>query len=53
MHIAFSHPLWLLALLAGPAALTGRARLAALIAAVCVGTSGTWLYRLQREEGQA
>lgn len=24
MHIAFSHPLWLLALLAGPAALIAR-----------------------------
>lgn len=31
----------------------GVALLLTLIAAVCVGTSGTWLYRLQREEGQA
>ena len=31
----------------------GVTLLLTLIAAVCVGTSGTWLYRLQREEGQA
>lgn len=31
----------------------GVALLLTLIAAVCVGTSGTWLYRLQREEGLA
>ena len=37
MHIAFSHPLWLLALLAGPAALTGRAGRAALIARIAHG----------------
>ena len=37
MHIAFSHPSWLLALLAGPAALTGLAWLAALIARIAHG----------------